>query len=68
MCDKWEAVMSKVGCISLALGIVFMLLGIVAKFTYFGLLSSGPRSFAILAGLFYLLSIAIHTCPGCNKK
>ena len=54
--------MAKLGCASMMLGIVSMLLAVVCKLGNCMPMHLGPRNFASGAALMLLLSIAAHSC------
>ena len=62
MCGKCGSCVAKVGCLSIGLGLLSGILAAVSRLTHFSPMTLGPRSFAGASVLFFLLSIAIHTC------
>ena len=60
MCGKCEGMMSKGAT---GIGLVSTLLAIVSRALHFTPGQLGPRSFAGMAALMFLLAIAVNTCP-----
>ena len=69
MCGKCEVFMAKLGCGSIAAGLILIILAAVSRLAHLAILGLGPRSFAAGAALLLLLSIAIHTCQStCHSE
>ena len=72
----WESDMSnerlgigaRAACVAHMLGAASLLAAVVTRVTQFAPLGVGPRSYAIGAGLLFLCSIAISTCPCCGAR
>ncbi len=62
MWGKYEPMLAKGACVSLGFGWLLLIVGVVAKLCRFAPMGSGPRSYAIAAGLMFLLTIAINSC------
>ena len=58
---------AKAACITKVLGAVSMLAAVVTRLCPMAPMHLGPRSFAALAGLLFLNSIAISSCPCCGR-
>lgn len=62
MCGKCEVFLAKIGCGSIVLGFISMLLAVITKLMRWAPMHVGPRSFAAGAALLLLFAIATHSC------
>jgi hypothetical protein len=65
MCGKCGMTMAKIGCGTMALGVMLMVGAMISRLSHMDFMMLGPRGFAAGSALMLLLSIAAHTCQMC---